>query len=318
MVAMMFNLPSSTRYHQLPPRPLLDRSGAVVVPNYMWELATIAAGVQDLDEEFAKREPFDQMYEKILIADSRLRALAYKTPSTWWEPCEKLDARHFSQLLHAYVSVRIHLHSIMRGDAHGQYAYSRTTCIDACHKAVRRYLVLRRLLPQGFFLIRILHMQIFTIGIVLLLSQYREAKQSLISNQFELNQKMSSVSEIIESLDRDAKDTKLEFPAEAAAALRSLQGWLLTPESFSSNNLALRVPTLGKVLVKKKEETQHRPMMDSVSMTVSDQHGSAADTQWSAMDDISSDESYAWLLELDIDTFWDDSFLNAGSYDVDA
>ena len=52
-----------------------------------------------------------------------------------------------------------------------QYPYSRFTCQDACRNAVQRFSRFRHRVPSGFFVCRVLDVQVFTAATFLLLSE---------------------------------------------------------------------------------------------------------------------------------------------------
>lgn len=275
MVSMMFNLPAATANYKLPPMQFFDLNGQVVTATYMFELASIAMCTQDIDEELLQGIPYEQVYAKILAADTKLRALASRAPASWWqEDQHSLDARRLVQLLHWYVHVRLHLHSVMRGDAQNQYAYSWNTCVDAGQQNVRRWLSLRSLLPKGFFLTLLLQKEIFTVAVVLLLARQRGVTMT--------DENRALILEVISALKEDAAQAGTDFALQAAAALESLLDWVETPKS---ENLNLRIPMIGNVtLGKKQEQADLWPSLD--------------------LQDLS------WDIEFDVNQFLDDSFFD--------
>ncbi|QIW96611.1 hypothetical protein AMS68_002129 [Peltaster fructicola] len=306
MISMMFNLPSATKAYKLPPKPLIDNTGEVSVAAYMSELASIAMNVQDIDEELAQKTSFEKVYDKILLADSRMRALAHKPGQAWWmDPEQRLEPRHFAQYLHSYLMVRIHLHASIRSDPGKEYEYSRTAGIDACQQTIRRYLVLRRLLIEGFPFIRMIHIQIFTTSIILLLSQ-----QSGSHTQAALRDRKALVEEAVTWLERDVAPTG--FTVEAAAALRSLQAWF--DVSSSPERLTLRVPMLGRVTIGK----QHRGDVGVSAMDPAPTASSTINsTSWSNTDDSFVDQDpVSWMLELDMGAVYNDSLFSMDDFVV--
>ena len=77
---MMFNLPAATSTHQFPPRAITTPSGEILVQPYMFQLAGIAMNVQELDEGYTLGQNDDEMFEKVLPIERKLRSLKAETP----------------------------------------------------------------------------------------------------------------------------------------------------------------------------------------------------------------------------------------------
>lgn len=135
----------------------------------------------------------------------------------------------------------------MANDAHDQYAYSRATCLDACLSVARRYSYLRRALPAGFFVCRIVDMQVFTAAIYLVLSSH---EHDPIPSEEESSYSLSCVEHVITIMDHvSAGQIGNEFPLAAAATLRALITHLTLPKSAHAPAVTLRIPLLGRVHV---------------------------------------------------------------------
>ncbi|KAI5368105.1 hypothetical protein Slin15195_G032380 [Septoria linicola] len=150
---MMFNLPAATAAHKFPRKQLLDAAGHVRVQPYMFELAGIAMRIGEIDERYIDGKTIEDVHDNVIALDKELRALKSSTPASWWqESSEYLSASLLVQYWNFYLTLRLHLHAAMTNDEHNIYAYSRSTCLEACHAVCRRYTHVRRALPPGFFI----------------------------------------------------------------------------------------------------------------------------------------------------------------------
>lgn len=237
---------------------------------YLLELSSVAMRVQDLDESYAFGQSKTDIYEKVLSLDKDIRSLKSSTPRTWWnEYNATFSGDHLVQFWHYYLLVRTHVHSAMSNDDHDQYSYSRSICTDACHNLAQRYGYVRQNLPPGFFVCRIIDMQIFSAAIFLILSCYGHSVTpnsrniSLTAEQEE--QQLASVQYILKTMESVSGQVSSEFAKEAAGAIRSLLSLLGNPAAAQSHGLTLRIPLLGKVHIAAKQQilTQQQPQQQT-------------------------------------------------------
>lgn len=150
-----------------------------------------------------------------------------------------------AQYWHHYLVARIHLHAAMDVDEHDQYKYSRISCEKACETMAQLYPNLRRTLPPGFFLCRIVDMQIFTAAAFLLLSAMGQG------DTVDMRQ-VSMARMILEAMDTIPSNSHTgDFLQGASATIRSLLT-LAQDGSSSSQDLTLRIPLLGTVRIGRK------------------------------------------------------------------
>lgn len=321
MVSMMFGLPVGTSMYELPEKQIIDQYGHLSLYGYMFNLTKIAMEVQHIDEVLASGRPYIEVYQNILQADNKLLALDSKIPQLW-VPVQHLEPRYLPQTMQSYLTVRVHLYSIMHPQA--QFAYSWQRCIETCQTYGKRFLVLRPLLPGAFFLTRIFQIQAFTVSIVLLLSYERKSAMlgSIASSLFD--QSLGLVADIIEDLEKGSTQSPAEFATQAAAALRSLQSWLITPDTLASDTLTLRVPTLGKMLIRRTARSNPAPAVPNGlhaqhslvqnDITEAGPHLGALESAISAPPE--RRDSLSWLLELDVNGLGDDSLFSAVFNDI--
>lgn len=301
MMSMMFNLPSATKSFKFATKRQLIVNGAVSPSAYLVEMATIAIQIQELDEELAQGTTLQEVYDKVLLADSKMRALAHSIPQSWWNTQKnELQPCDLAQYIHHYLLVRIHLHATMRGKPDGQFAYSRSAGIDACISTLQRYLVLRELLPDGFPFTKLLHMQIFTTSTILLLT--RECSTALPGQNHGF--KAALIEKVVHGLEADVSPSRDRFAVEAASALRTLQAWIDAP--YAQEGLTLCVPLLGKVVIGREHHTRSVESGSALVESVAESTSALAppmDLDQSYMDQTTMD----WLLELDMGAGFHDS-----------
>lgn len=163
----------------------------------------------------------------------------------------------------------------MSFDEHDQYSYSRTICTEACQSLAQRYGYVRRHLPPGFFVCRIIDMQIFTAAIFLILSSYGQTvaqnSHDISSTTHQDEQQLASVQYILKTMESVSGQVSSEFAQEASAAIRSLLTLLGNHAAPNSQGLILRIPLLGKIHIAAKQrmplpqqlnfEQQHPPLL---------------------------------------------------------
>ncbi|EME47654.1 hypothetical protein DOTSEDRAFT_21418 [Dothistroma septosporum NZE10] len=257
LASMMFNLPAATSTHRFPRRQITTPAGEILVQPYMFQLAGIGMGVQELDEGYTLGRNDDEMFEKVLTIERQLRSLKAETPKQWWrETDENLSADLLIQFWHYYLTARMHLHAAMSEDDHDQYAYSRTACREAAESMARRYPTVRRLLPTGFFIYRIVDMQVFTAASFLCLSYMKQSRQG--APVLDESNGLVFVEQIVATMDSVAGQPGSEFVEEASSAIRSLLALIRDPHGLSSDSrsLTLRIPLLGKIRIGRKQAPQ--------------------------------------------------------------
>ncbi|KXT04575.1 hypothetical protein AC578_8702 [Pseudocercospora eumusae] len=338
LASMMFNLPPATATHRFPRKQIVDSSGTVLAQPYMFELAGIAMRVQELDEAYTIGSTQEEIYEKILNMDKDLRSLKSSTPISWWkEEFTFLSADALVQFWNYYLTARIHLHPAMSNDDHDQYSYSRISCVEACHALSRRYANVRTALPAGFFVCRIIDMQIFTAGTFLLLSSYGQLQaQNSDRHVFqppqdrEREDRLQSVERMVQTMEFVQNQAGSEFAREAAAALRALWSHFKHDTPTNAQGITLTIPLLGKIHIGRKDKpkaqapTAQAQSLQSMPQTATNTQATngdftiPVDAQEGSMP-VSSTQpedtgTMPWLMELDMnattlqDPFWVDDF----------
>ena len=131
------------------------------------------------------------------------------------------------------------------------------------------YQTVRRGLPGGFFLCRIVDMQIFTAAAFLLLPGMGKA-EATDPRKISMAQ---SVLETMESVLSSGPDASSDFVPGASATIRSLID-LAKDGSASSQNLTLRIPLLGKVRIGRQKNGQLDTVEKSQPQKIADDQAS--------------------------------------------
>lgn len=247
--SMMLNFPAATARYRFPRNESVLRDGRVVSHAYNYQLSKICASIVDIDESYVRGRQQADSYEKVLRADHQMRALAASVPKAWWRDSE---GDSIDELLvrfwHDYILARIHLRPGMIDDADEEYAYSRTACRDACFRAVRRYPEFRTRIPSGFFVCRVLDIQVFTAATFLLLtseSPQEEGRSPMPALSLD-SRTTDLLKMLIGCLESVSNQAGSDLAREAKNALTSLIALAQAPGSGSLN---VQIPLLGKIRI---------------------------------------------------------------------
>ncbi len=157
---MVINKPPTSRRLDQPYTQPLIVNGVVQTQIYLKRLTDITAKFSTLDDSNATQGGNDQAFASALELDQELRVLSSQTSRSWWEQdLSRVKPANLCQLFHYYIVLRVHLPFTMRQNSGDGNVYSRVTCMGACEAVARRYQALRRMLPSGIFLSRMMDLQ---------------------------------------------------------------------------------------------------------------------------------------------------------------
>lgn len=257
IAGMITNIPSGTRRYQPREFQALTVDGVVQSRRYLARITDIAAKIQYLDDMETT-----ESYASALELDRELRVLSSQTPKSWWaENLEHVAPDHVVQFLHYSIMMRLHLTFTVRQDPGDEYTYSRLACMDACECVAQRYQFLRGALPPGVFLARFLDLQAFTATVVLLLTSQSSPSTDRLSLQTDKAKIDRIVGQVVRVMDEKSNDTTgFEFAQHGAMTIRSLSALLVQDYDVSKvKELTLRVPLLGKVIVRRNVSMSQAP-----------------------------------------------------------
>ncbi|KAJ5365218.1 hypothetical protein N7517_008104 [Penicillium concentricum] len=258
LLGMILNISPITGRHEQLTNQSLSINGIVQTRLYLFRLTDIANKIQDLDLIRKSNVPGTESYAFALELSRELKALASQTPEAWWSGgvhgANNVQPDHIVQFLHYYVAMRIHLPLSLRQGPDGENLFNCLACVAACESMVQRYQLLRRTLPPGLFLSEILDIQAFSAAVTLLLISHMFSQCSLEVGIDKIKIK-NEVGQVIQLL-----QDKSDCPSGSCIAyngfttLRSLDD-LLGENGFDVCQIAFHAPLLGKMQVKRNEQT---------------------------------------------------------------
>ncbi|KAH2404516.1 hypothetical protein KXV53_000543 [Aspergillus fumigatus] len=255
MSGMILNLPPDTRRYQPSPSLQLIVDGVVQPDVYATKLLHIAVRIHEIDESSASQGPAPELHMTALEIVRDLGSLAAQTPSTWWlvNETEPITANHIVQFFHYTVLMRVYLPMALRQDSREEYLYSRLPCMDTCVAVARRYIFLRRKLPPGVFVGRVMDLQAFTAAALLLLLSRNTFPTERRSFHVDTSQIQGVIAEVIEIMGQRSKDpTGFEFVEQAFNTLCALNQLLRQEENNASEQtMTLQVPLLGRLHIRR-------------------------------------------------------------------
>ncbi|OGM42241.1 C6 finger domain protein [Aspergillus bombycis] len=260
---MVLNLPPGTARYQLTTASPLNVDGSIHVTTYLTRLLNISVKVYDLDEVSSTHESSMKTQMAALEMAQALGELASQAPDTWWvgEERDHITPDDVVQFLHCCVLMRVYLPVVLKQSLGDELMYARLPCIDACESVARRFLTLRRKLPAGLFMSRILDLQALTSASVLLLLSHHVRSTDRHSLRVDTRHLHAVVSEIITLLGERARDpTNSELAVEAYNTLRALDQLLHQDgRAGEAERLTVTVPLLGKIHVRRNARLAPQP-----------------------------------------------------------
>ncbi|GFF52090.1 hypothetical protein IFM46972_09452 [Aspergillus udagawae] len=252
---MILNLPPDTRRYQPSPSLQLIVDGVVQPHVYCTKLLDIAVRIHEIDESSASQGPALELHMTALEMARDLGNLAAQTPSTWWlvNEASPVNATQIVQFFHYTILMRVYLPMALRQDSREEYLYSRLPCMDACDAVARRYIFIRRKLPPGMFVGRVIDLQAFTATAVLLLLSRNTFPTDRRSFHVDTSQIQGVIAAVIKMMGQRSKDpTGFEFAEQAFNTLCALNQLLRQEEDTASGQtLTLQVPLLGRLHIRR-------------------------------------------------------------------
>lgn len=319
LTGILHNMPIATRAYPVPAflPPRFD--GTIQPLDYVLQLSSILVEVQDLDDARALQTSNNDIYHAILKLDGHLRALSSTMPSSWLTGGQpQSTAGQILCFVHHCTVMQTHLHFVLRDDPTKQYTYSKVAGRKACQDVARQWLRLRRLLPSGFFLCRVMDVQAFTATVVLMLISYSSGRigaSAFDASSTDIDPLLTETFNLLEERSKDRISS--DFTRQAVNTLHSLSDLLGGHDRSSSPKLTLKVPLLGRLHVRRRSSEQ---AMDAsaVSTTFNQPSFTSALQQsnirhtYSILDDSNitapgieqSNNALSWLVEDDYDNLF--------------
>ncbi|GAB1198653.1 hypothetical protein APSETT444_007980 [Aspergillus pseudonomiae] len=330
---MILNLPPGTARYQLTTASPLNVDGSIHITTYLTRLFNISIKVYDLDELSYTHESSMKTQMAALEMAQALGELAGQAPDTWWAGDERdhVTPDDVVQFLHYCVLMRVYLPFVLKQNLGDELMYARLPCMNACESVARRYLALRRKLPAGLFMARVLDLQALTAASVLLLLSHHIRSTDRHSLRVDTRNLHAVVSEVITLIGERARDpTNSELAVEAYNTLRALDQ-LLRQDNHTgeAERLTVTVPLLGKIHVRRNTRLAPRPRVPNQSSSQPEpnvdiqrwisashplQSQPSLGTNVAANDNSAPDEwrltDLSWSIEGSLDNLLEDVFLN--------
>ncbi|RMZ44172.1 C6 finger domain protein [Aspergillus flavus] len=263
LIGMILNLPPGTARYQLTAAAPLNADGSIHLTTYLTRLLDISIKVYDLEEFSATHESSMKRQMAALEMAQALGELAGQAPATWWAGDERdhITPEDIVQFLHCCVLMRVYLPFALKQNLRDELVYARLPCMNACEAVARRYLVLRRKLPAGLFMSRVLDLQALTAASVLLLLSHHVRSTDRHSFRVDISHLHGVVSDIITLIGERARDpTNSDLAVEAYNTLRALDQLLRQDDHTREvERLTVTVPLLGKIHVRRNARSAPQP-----------------------------------------------------------
>ncbi|OOO07443.1 hypothetical protein OAory_01039430 [Aspergillus oryzae] len=252
-----------TARYQLTAAAPLNADGSIHLTTYLTRLLDISIKVYDLEEFSATHESSMKRQMAALEMAQALGELAGQAPDTWWAGDERdhITPEDIVQFLHCCVLMRVYLPFALKQNLRDELVYARLPCMNACEAVARRYLVLRRKLPAGLFMSRVLDLQALTAASVLLLLSHHVRSTDRHSFRIDISHLHGVVSDIITLIGERARDpTNSDLAVEAYNTLRALDQLLRQDDHTREvERLTVTVPLLGKIHVRRNARSAPQP-----------------------------------------------------------
>ncbi|KAK6811599.1 hypothetical protein RU639_012493 [Aspergillus parasiticus] len=266
---MILNLPPGTARYQLTAAAPLNADGSIHLTTYLTRLLDISIKVYDLEEFSATHESSMKRQMAALEMAQALGELAGQAPDAWWAGDERdhITPEDIVQFLHCCVLMRVYLPFALKQNLRDELVYARLPCMNACEAVARRYLVLRRKLPAGLFMSRVLDLQALTAASVLLLLSHHVRSTDRHSFRVDISHLHGVVSDIITLIGERARDpTNSDLAVEAYNTLRALDQLLRQDDHTGEvERLTVTVPLLGKIHVRRNTRSAPQPRLANQS-----------------------------------------------------
>ena len=263
MTSMMWSLPLGTAGHVLPKRPLVDQTGQVNPTAYLYTLANSATRILELDNIYFSGRPLSELADAVTGVDHELRLLVDSSPAGWQQSDDPpLSIESLIKYWHQYFLLRTHLQLALSHRSDQPFPFSFQTCLEACTQVVRRYVLIRPVLPGGFFATRVIDLQAFTATVFLLLAGHRYFSQyeGLTPATVDVDAVLKAVDQVTVVM-RAAAAARVggHLTRQAADAVQSLSALLRQREgSQQAQEIVLSVPLVGKIRVSRRTNNSTR------------------------------------------------------------
>ncbi|KAE8150829.1 hypothetical protein BDV25DRAFT_104898 [Aspergillus avenaceus] len=259
LLGMLMNLPPGTSQYPIQITLPLVVDGGVQLPVYITHLMTITLKFQVVDKlNIAPNRPElkTELKAACIVIVQDLEKLASQVPNEWWSytTTDNFKPKDLVQFIHYSICMRAYLPFALKPDFRDGAIQDTATCMRTCTSVARRYLMLRRTIPPGLFVARVLDIQAFTAAAILFLLShcaFPECHAFMIDRK-EHHSVAKDVMELMRKTPDDASTTHLA--ADAYYKTLYSMNQLLQQERHSrkDDELDVTVPLLGRIHIRRK------------------------------------------------------------------
>ncbi|ETS73351.1 hypothetical protein PFICI_14956 [Pestalotiopsis fici W106-1] len=257
---MLLGFPSVTQHYGLGQLEPVLVDGKIVPPNFLLRLSSLALDINGPSDLRNHSTSLSEIQSAITKRDRDLKDLINQMPDNWWsdEATLSLSDRLIKHIYH-YMTLRLHLPLLLRQDVSERGLQSRAACIDACRALLQGYIDVYPLILEGYFIQRILDLQIFTGAIVLLLADHscgvHNHDKGATTDMPSVSMKL--IANVVQAIEHHSENPRSDIAEQTLGAIQTLTELLGTDDSDAlQGDTVLHVPLLGKLHVRRKTESE--------------------------------------------------------------
>lgn len=257
---MLLGFPSVTQNYDLGQSEPVFVNGKVVPPNFVLRLSNLALDMNGPGELRNQSTSLTELQLAISKREGDLHDLASQMPEAWWsdESTFSLSNRLMRQFYY-YVTLRLHLPLVLQQDLSEQGLRSRAACIGACRILLQGYIDVYPLILKGYFIQRIMDLQIFAAAVVLLLTDH-----SCIAYDYDKGARsdapsvsMKLITDVVQAMEHQSENPRSDIADQTLRAIQTLTDLLGASRSNTvQGDTVLHVPLLGKLHIRRKTESE--------------------------------------------------------------
>lgn len=258
--------PSSTRRGCLGPTDIFE-DGRVVPSNFLFRLSNISLMLDDFSatqNDTLQNDTIrhDELRNVVSRIDDQLQTLAAQAAPGWWTDNGNNSLIDLLlQYFYQYVAMRAQLPLFLQWASSSRPLSNSAACIQACRSLVKGYLKVYHLLPEGYFVHRVLDFQAYTAIVILILANYSVSlseEDPVSINQSE-QENQDSISRVLQAMEYNSKRSGSGLAEDAISSVQALAR-LLANNDMKSNDeeLSFTAPLLGKIQVRSRRQPRSR------------------------------------------------------------
>lgn len=264
--SMTLAFPSITRHYVIHKADPTENNGCEklsAIQDFLYRLSDIAAQLSDLQGPARDPLPIIDLQVKTTMLALKLDELGSTMPYEWLPGEDREHAPvHLKYLGYTfyYVKMRLHLPQLIRRREGSTDCAerSRSACITACHAVVHFFLAFSKLFDEGYFLHRVLDLQVYTAVVVLMLFGSGAFARGADGRDAGLSEE--HLGAVLQAMEHSVGRTGYEMGREAIKSIRALDDFVKGRQNgrksmngYGDEGLVLNVPLMGKLHVRAKD-----------------------------------------------------------------